>query len=276
MSTKDQLISFLQQAGPASAEKVGLTTPNSSFALSLPPLDLDSTAKKVAELDLKSLRSLARDRETALENANQYARKVRELRAVLLELDRRISVFGDEEKFVKERKKQLDQVFKNLLISHVEYVENNVTIFTTQFLKKQQRLLGIFRIWIDWNASSSSSGISILNFYKRNGGCDHPCISGGRLCMGTAAETIEKHFREKNVFVLLETLMAFLLSENVSHGYIKSWSTWLSGRRAVPRGFSFDSQGIRPVTTRPSPPITRPSPNPFLRVADAHDEQSPF
>ena len=271
MSTKDQLISFLQQAGPASAEKVGLTTPNSSFALSLSPLDLDSTAKKVAELDLKTLRSLTRDKETALTRANEHARALREIRTILLQLDQRISVFGDEEKFIKERKRQLEQIFKNLLIVHVEYVENNVTIFTTQFLKKQQRLLGVFRIWIDWNATDAYNGVRVLNFYKRNGGCDHPCISGGRLCMGTAAETLEKHFREKNIFVLLETVMAFILSEDVSHGYIKSWSTWLSGRRAIPRGFSFDSMGIRPIRTTPVIPASarRPSTNPFT-------EDSPF
>jgi hypothetical protein len=256
MSSTDQLIQFLQQSGPAAAEKAGIVSKQIDILTKLPEFDLTSIAKKVAELDLTALRALMQQKENSLRDFNSSMRKAKELRVQLTGLDKELEGFKNTQKVVDERKKQLDKIFEKLLIRHAEYIENNVTVFTTEFLRKGPRQLGIFRIWIDWNKSYVRDAIRVVNFYKRNGGNDHPCISNGELCMGTAETTLRDHFQQKNLFILLETIMAFLLSEDISKGYIKNWDTWLRGCRKVSSDFSFSTLNIRPNRTTPQyPPV---------------------
>ena len=64
--------------------------------------------------------------------------------------------------------------------------------------------------------------------------------------MGTAESTIQKHFQEKNVYILLETLIAFLVSENVSHGYINNWDAWSNQCSKLKKEFKFSELYITP------------------------------
>jgi len=266
MNDKDQLLQFLRTSGPEVAEKAGLLKTTNIFDR-LQDFDINKISRQVAELDLVALRSLLSDKKRASEEFNNNSRKIRELRETLKSLEQRIEVYKDVDKIVDARKKQLNKIFKNLFIHHVEYVENNVTIFTTEFLKIKDRQLGIFRIWIDWNKSDARSAIRVINFYKRNGQNDHPCVQNGQICMGNADQSIREHYAQKDLFVLLETIISFLLSENISRGYIREWSVWLKGCGRVAHDFSFSSLNIRPYKTTP--------PEPLIRGAQEQEAQVP-
>lgn len=252
------LIRTLRSIKPSLDQKRVIPTRAWSPLSAYTRMDKAKLAIKLASLSMVDHRNLEQEKLSIDSTIDNYTRELKTHKKKSKELEEKIAhARNSNNPLIKQ--KEIDRIMNNLLIQHFEFVDPAVTVFTTEFIKKGTRVLGIFRIWIDWSKPDpgDGGGVRIINVYKRTPGYDHPCISSGKLCMGDAAETIKKHFRERNVYILLETLIAFLVSENVSHGYIRTWENWSSQCSRLTKELTFADLGIQPGTSMNGANATR-------------------
>lgn len=242
------LAQTLRSIKPVLEEKKIIKTKSWSLHSSVHKLDSETMARKLASISVSDLGDLERQRDSVGRDVSSYTTALRDRKKALVEIEKKIE-YAKKANDVSEKKKEIDRIMNNLLIEHYEFVEPVVTIFTTEFLKKGLRIMGVYRIWIDWSKDSAGSAIRIINVYKRAGTYDHACISNGSLCMGNSRDVIEQNFKERNVFALLETLISFIVSEDVHSGYIHSWEDWDRQATKNTRELTFESCGIRPGTS---------------------------
>lgn len=242
------LISTLRTIKPSLEEKRIIPTKVWSPLSSFSKMNKEQLAVKLAALSRIDSARYLKEKIELESRVDRYTREVKDAKRRLKESIEKIESIKSAST-IESKKKEIERIMNNLLVQHFEYVEPGVTVFTTEFIKKDKRILGIYRIWIDWSIDDARRAIRIFNVYKRTPGYDHPCISNGKLCMGNSESVILQHFREKNVYVLVETLIAFLVSENISHGYIRDWDSFDRQCSKLTAPFKFEDKDVRPNTS---------------------------
>jgi hypothetical protein len=202
-------------------------------------------AKKIINTVIADVSILEHRRNEIGTSVNLLQDEVRRKRKELEDTEKRLEAVKSSFS-VEGKQQEIDRIMSNLLIQGYEFRDPAVTIFTTEFLRKENIILGVFRIWIDWSKRNASEALAIINVYKGAGHNDHPCLSNGRLCLGNFSTPLEAAYKEKNLFVLLETVMAFLAQENPPSGYYHSWAEWNRSTAKRDKNFDFSSYGIRP------------------------------
>lgn len=220
-----QILQTIRRYGPEITQKYKFPVADIKVSVfkNLPEMQLDEAAKGLTVTDLSTIHALTSEKDSVGREINNLSDMLRQKKEQLQRVQRQLEAASDIEKSLDIKKKELQRILETLAIKHVEFIRPGVTIFTTEMLKINDDILGIFRIWIDWNAPNFRDAIRVVNVYHRNCGHDHPCISGGGICMGNAEEAFRQNFQKRDVYALVESIVSFLISPNVSHGYITRW-----------------------------------------------------
>ncbi len=221
-----------------------------SFLLppNLKPVDINAVSKSLSKkihiesvVLEQSIEEKKRDIQSATESLRCTKQMVRDYEARL----QAMLVKNDSDEISKSLKK----IINSLPIEHVEFVDPAVTIFTTSVFKKSDKIMGAYRIWIDWNYRNYSHAMRVVNITHDSGSHPHPCVaSDGHICEGNAASTFKKYYEEKDVYSLLESIIGFLLSDDIRAGYISSWNRFFEQLNNVNPAEVFSSRSIVPAS----------------------------
>lgn len=220
-----------------------------TFALpsDLPKEDLDKVSKDLSKKIIIERTELSHLIKQQDENIQRYMEEVRQRRKKKEEAEQKLLKFNEKD-IERDITKHFDRILKALPIEHIEFVQQAVTIFTTSVLKKHNKIMGSYRIWIDWNCAVHSDAIKVVNIHHEAGNHPHPCVgSSANICEGNASVTFRKYYDEKNIYDLVESIIGFLLSEDVTNGYITSWDRWFEQLNVVDPKTVFSRRGIRPI-----------------------------
>lgn len=199
----------------------------SSAAWSLPTTfsktDEKQLKKTIAALPFLEMSVILREKRQLEENINYLTNDLKNRK---VQLKKALEKMEEIDKLIKSQDvyKPFEKIIEQFPIKHVEILGALTTVFTTELIKKDDRVVGSFRIFIDWTKSSWENAVVVRNLYKSDGGYDHPCISSGRICSGTATTTFRECFLKKDIYGLVEALISFIVSDDVHAGFIRSWN----------------------------------------------------
>lgn len=199
-----------------------------SLPSNLPKEDFKRDAKKLSKFINIDLVALLKTRKSVDVDIQSYTKALRDKKKRAKLIDTKLKAFKGKN-IEKNIYKYFNKIIDKLPVEHVELIDPAVTIFTTSIFKKEDKIMGAYKIWIDWGKQQHGDAIRIVNLHHDAGGHPHPCVgSDGRICEGNAGMTFQKYYREKDIYNLLESLIGFLLSDNINSGYITRWESFFS------------------------------------------------
>lgn len=217
-----------------------------SLPSNLPKQDAKSNSlelAKVIDRDKAKLLQSLRYKENDIQN---YTRSLRDIKKQKAEIDEKLSKFKDDN-ISKELYKQLNLITKKLPIEHIEFVNPSVTIFTTSVFKKYDKIMGSYRIWVDWSYDNVSYALRIVNVHHDSDGHPHPCVNtSGQVCMGNAHSVFTKYYRSRDLYHLIEAITGFIVADDIQAGYITQWDRWFSHLNEHDSNTIFTRRGIAP------------------------------
>lgn len=219
-----------------------------SFLLptNLPNENLNKVSKDLSKKIIIEKVEVEKSIEIKRREIQQYTSALRDKKRMVTQLEERLEKMNKKD-VEGDVSKSFDMIMKHLPIEHIQFIEPAVTIFTTSIFKKNNKIMGAYRIWIDWAYKEHRHAIRVVNIHHEAGSHPHPCIgSNASLCEGNATNELKKYYESKNIYDLVEALVAFLLSDNVSNGYISNWDRWFEQLHDVDPDTVFSRRSIRP------------------------------
>lgn len=217
-----------------------------SLPANLPKENLNKVSKDLSKKIVIEKVEIEKNVEVKRKEIQQYTSALRDKKRMVTQLEERLEKMNKKD-VEGDVSKSFDKIMKHLPIEHIQFVEPAVTIFTTSIFKKNNKIMGAYRIWIDWAYKRHSDAIRVVNIHNEAGSHPHPCIgSSANLCEGNATNELKKYYDSKNIYDLVEALIAFLLSDNVTSGYITSWNRWFEQLHDVDPDTVFSRRSIRP------------------------------